>query len=109
MGTITFISPDGESRSIRIKHGTSIMEAAIAADIPGIEAQCYGAGVCGTCHVFAEPPMRSELPDPTEWETEMLSGVPLAGEGSRLSCQIPFEDRFDGAVFRVPERQDAIG
>lgn len=109
MSSIIFVSPDGTSRSVSIKHGTTIMEAAIAADVPGIEAQCYGAGVCGTCHIFAQQPIRDMLPAQTAWESEMLEGIPLVGEGSRLACQIPFEDRFDGAVFQIPERQDAVG
>lgn len=109
MTSITFIGHDGTSRAIRIKPGTTIMEAAVAEDVPGIEAQCYGAGVCGTCHVYALEPLRDQLPPPTEWETDMLSGLELARADSRLACQIRFENELDGAAFRIPERQDAVG
>lgn len=109
MTSITFIGSDGTSRSVRIKSGTSIMEAAIDGDIPGIEAQCYGAGVCGTCHVYALEPMRDTLPPRSEWEIEMLAGLELAEPDSRLACQIRFEDAYDGGAFRIPERQDTLG
>ena len=34
---------------------------------------------------------------------------PLARPESRLSCQLRFEARLDGAEFQIPERQDAMG
>jgi 2Fe-2S ferredoxin len=109
MYTVVFITPDGERRAVPIKRGTSLMEAAVARETPGIEAQCYGAGVCGTCHVYASPAILDQLPAKSPWEAEMLANLPLARPESRLSCQIRFEERFDGAEFTAPERQDAMG
>ncbi len=94
--------------TIPIKPGSSVMEAAVAWDAPGIEAQCYGAGVCGTCHVYACERSIALSPK-SEWEVQMLSDLPLARADSRLSCQIRFDERLDGAEFRIPERQDAAG
>jgi 2Fe-2S ferredoxin len=108
MATITFITHDLQRIDVSIKPGTSIMEAAIAGDVPGIEAQCYGAGVCGTCHVYAADALRDVLPQRSSWEEEMLTNLPLARGDSRLACQIRFEERFAGAEFHVPERQDAM-
>ena len=107
--TINFVTHDGERVAVPIKPGTNVMEAAIAHDVAGIEAQCYGAGVCGTCHVYADPPFAEILPPKTEWEEEMIAGLPLASEQSRLSCQIRFAAELDGATFRIPERQDTLG
>jgi 2Fe-2S ferredoxin len=109
MSTIVLIKADGERITVPIKPGSSVMEAAVARNSPGIEAQCYGAGVCGTCHVYACPPMSDLLPPRSTWEEQMLANLPLAQADSRLSCQIRFEERFDGAEFRIPERQDAVG
>jgi 2Fe-2S ferredoxin len=107
MGTIIFIGDDGERVSVPIKPGTTVMEAAVAHEVPGIEALCYGAGICGTCHVYACEPMRELLPEKTDWEIEMLANLPLARAESRLGCRIAFAESFDGAEFRVPEQQDA--
>ena len=109
MATINFITHDEQHIAVSIKPGSTIMEAAVASAVPGIEAQCYGAGVCGTCHVYASGPLRDALPAKSDWEEEMLKGLPLAAANSRLACQIRFEDRLDGAQFRIPERQDAMG
>ena len=108
MGTIQFITPDGQRLTVRIKPGNTVMEAAVASDVPGIEAQCYGAGVCGTCHVYAEHPAAALLPPVSDWERGMLDGLELADVSSRLSCQIHFAEPLEGAEFRVPERQEAM-
>ena len=94
--------------AVRIKPGSTVMEAAVANDVPGIEAQCYGAGVCGTCHVYVSEPLSHELPPRSNWEEEMLAELPLVSKDSRLSCQIRFEEQWDGAEFRIPERQDSM-
>jgi len=109
MAIISFITHDEQHIAVSIKPGSTIMEAAVASAVPGIDAQCYGAGVCGTCHVYAAGPLRDVLPPRSDWEEEMLKSLPLAGADSRLACQIRFEDRLDGAKFRIPERQDAVG
>lgn len=108
MSTITFITPALERIEVPVKPGTSVMEAAIAKDVPGIEAQCYGAGVCGTCHVYAEDGVHALLEAPSSWEREMLEALPLATAESRLSCQLRFQEKLEGAVFRLPERQDPM-
>lgn len=108
MGTVNFITPEGERLAISVKPGNTVMEAAVAQEVPGIEAQCYGAGICATCHVYAEGPLRDALPPPSQWEQDMIANLELARPESRLSCQIRFEEGFDGIEFRVPERQDAM-
>lgn len=109
MFSIIFVTQDGERFAVPIKAGTTVMEAAVAREVPGIEAQCYGAGVCGTCHVYAPDILREVLPPKSAWEVEMVGNLPLERPESRLACQIRFEARFDGAEFLLPERQDAMG
>lgn len=108
MGTVHFTTPQGQQVAVPVKPGNTIMEAAIAHEVPGIEAQCYGAGICGTCHVYAEGPLQADLPPVSQWERDMLGNLELARGESRLACQIRFEDALDGVAFRVPERQDAM-
>ena len=108
MGTIIFIQPDASRSTISIRPGNTVMEAAVAREVPGIEAQCYGAGVCGTCHVIAGDDVHGKLDAPSPWEADMLGCLELAGPMSRLACQLRFSDALEGAEFSVPERQDAI-
>ena len=108
MGSVTFIQQDGERISTSIRPGNTVMEAAVASEVPGIEAQCYGAGICGTCHVYVQGEASSVLPEPSQWEQDMLANLELSHAASRLSCQIKFNDSLEGAEFLVPERQDAM-
>jgi 2Fe-2S ferredoxin len=75
--------------------------------VPGIEAQCYGAGICGTCHVYAQSDAAA-LPPVSDWEKDMLANLELARPQSRLACQIKFEAALNGFEFLIPERQDAM-
>ena len=88
--------------------GTSLMEAAVENEVIGIEAQCYGAGVCGTCHVYAGEGWFAGTGSKTDWEQAMLDALPLARPTSRLSCQIVLSDQLDGAHFALPERQESL-
>ena len=81
------------------------MEAAIANDISGIEAQCYGGCNCGTCHVYVAADWREATGPPKVWEAEMLRSISLSDESSRLSCQITMSENLDGLVVHTPERQ----
>ena len=84
------------------------MEAAVEHEVAGIEAQCYGAAVCGTCHVYVEDGWLQASGCKREWEQAMLDALPLARSNSRLSCQIVLSDQLDGAEFVLPERQESL-
>ena len=84
------------------------MEAAVEHEVAGIEAQCYGAAVCGTCHVYVAEEWLEATGSKGEWEQAMLDALPLARPNSRLSCQIVLIDRLDGAEFVLPERQESL-
>ena len=108
MVRITFTDQLGDSTEIVHQPGGSLMEAAVEHEVPGIEAQCYGAGVCGTCHVYAEPDWFEATGSKSDWEQAMLDALPLSRPHSRLSCQIVLSDRIDGARFIIPERQESL-
>ncbi len=105
---VTFTDQLGHSVSIDHPPECSLMEAAVENEITGIEAQCYGAAVCGTCHVYVGPQWLEAAGEKSEWEQAMLDALPLARAESRLSCQIVLSDRIDGAGFILPERQESL-
>lgn len=108
MVKVTFTDQAGHSRSIEQGPGASLMEAAVENEIQGIEAQCYGAGVCGTCHVYVDEAWLAATGEKSGWEQDMLAALPLARANSRLSCQIVLSDRIDGAQVYLPERQESL-
>lgn len=84
------------------------MEAAVEHEVAGIEAQCYGAGVCGTCHVYVADEWLAATGGKSDWEQSMLDALPLARPNSRLSCQIVLGERLEGADFALPEFQESL-
>ena len=107
MAKITFIDHTGESRTIEVENGATVMEAAIRNAIPGIEAECGGACACATCHVYVDPAWldRIGVPEPGSMEASMLSFAAAAEPNSRLSCQITMSEALAGLVVRMPEGQ----
>ena len=81
------------------------MEAAIANDVPGIDADCGGACACATCHVYVDDERLKTLEPRGEMEEDMLDFAAGVAPESRLSCQLRVEPSLEGAVFRTPERQ----
>ena len=43
MAKIHFVDHKGETRTIEVENGATVMEAAIRNAVPGIEAECGGA------------------------------------------------------------------
>lgn len=105
MPTIHFVLPDGSRRSVKAPAGTSLMEAARQNRIPGVIAQCGGACVCATCHVYVDPAWLGRLEPPDDMEAGMLESAWEPRASSRLACQVPLSDALDGMVARVPARQ----
>src|SRR5712671_8008423 len=105
MTRINFVDHTGETRSIDVENGATVMEAAIRNAIPGIEAECGGACACATCHVFVDEAWREKTGGPSEMEEDMLDFAFDVRPSSRLSCQIKVTDALDGLIVRVPEKQ----
>ena len=105
MAKITFIQPDGESRTVEAEPGMTVMEAAKLNDIAGIEAECGGACACATCHVYIDPEWVEKTGKPAEMEEDMLDFAFDVRKESRLSCQIKVTAELDGLTLRVPAKQ----
>ena len=105
MAKITYITHDGEEYKVDADVGSTVMETAVRAMVPGIDAECGGACACATCHVYVDQGWREAVGKPSPMEEDMLDFAYEVQDGSRLSCQIKVSDALDGLVVRVPERQ----
>jgi len=102
---VTYIQPNGESKTVDVPAGTTAMEAAIDNDVAGIVAECGGAASCATCHVYVDSEWFKRLPAPSQMESDMLDFASDVQPTSRLSCQIVMTAELDGLIVKTPERQ----
>jgi 2Fe-2S ferredoxin len=106
MPKVTYISHTGENTTIEAAVGTTVMENAVRNGIEGIVAECGGACMCATCHVYVDPAFLDRLPPIGEEQEEMLGSTFAERKpNSRLSCQIEMRPEYDGLIVRMPERQ----
>jgi 2Fe-2S ferredoxin len=105
MVQITYIDSGGTSRTVDAEVGSTVMEAAIKNDIPGIEAECGGACACATCHVYVDEAWWERTGGPSPMEEDMLDFGYDVRPNSRLSCQIKVSEELDGLIVRTPARQ----
>ncbi|GGF59673.1 (2Fe-2S) ferredoxin [Azorhizobium oxalatiphilum] len=105
MPAITFISFEGESRTVNAQAGATAMEVAVRNNVPGIDGDCGGACACATCHVYVDEAWRVQVGEPSSMEEDMLDFASDVRPNSRLSCQIKISDGLDGLILHTPERQ----
>lgn len=99
---IIFIERNGATHVVNASTDGTIMQAAKAANVPGILADCGGACACATCHVVVEPEWFGRLPPATDVEQQMIEFAVGAEPTSRLTCQIQVTDALDGLILRLP-------
>jgi 2Fe-2S ferredoxin len=96
----------GEALTLQAKPGQSLMQAAVAANVHGIEAECGGLLTCATCHVYVHESFAGKLPPPTGDELGMLEFTASPRKAnSRLSCQIALVPELDGLTVDLPPTQ----
>jgi len=105
MAKITYTDQEGNSKTIEVENGLSIMEGAVQNDIPGIDADCGGSMACATCHVYVEDEWLNKLPKPEDGEIDMIDMAFDPKKNSRLSCQITVTDELDGLKVTTPKKQ----
>ena len=54
MPTLTLIEHNGTAHQVTGEIGQSVMQAAMFASVPGIQADCGGACSCATCHAYVD-------------------------------------------------------
>ena len=100
MPEITFITQGNETIKVSANSG-SIMTVAVENNVSGIDGDCGGVCSCATCHVHLNPEDIERIGAASEIEKDMLELDDNANEYSRLGCQIPINDTFDGLVLKV--------
>jgi len=105
MPKITYIDSQGNTKTIDVEKGLSVMEGAIQNDIPGIDADCGGSMACATCHVYVKEDWFSKLPKKEDGEEDMLDMAFEPKTNSRLSCQLTVSAELDGLIVNIPSKQ----
>ena len=105
MPKITYIDYQGNSKTIQVDSGLTVMEGAIQNDISGIDADCGGSMACATCHVYVEDKWLNKLSKQEDGEVDMIDMAFEPKKNSRLSCQITVTDELDGLTVTTPEKQ----
>jgi 3-phenylpropionate/trans-cinnamate dioxygenase ferredoxin reductase component len=101
---VVFRQLDGSKQRVEVPLGSSLMNGAIEAGVPGIIAECGGGCACGTCHVVVAEGMLERLGERSQDELDMLEFVEGSGPNSRLSCQVTMTAELDGLELTVPEQ-----
>ena len=105
MPKIIFIDKSGNSKSVEVDSGLSVMEGAIQNNIPGIDADCGGSMACATCHVYVEEKWLNKIPKAEDAEVDMIDMAHEPKKNSRLSCQLIVRNDLEGQTVTTPEKQ----
>ena len=105
MSKITYIEHSGETHTIDVANGLTVMEGAVQNNIPGIDADCGGSMACATCHVYVKEEWFNQLPKKEDGEEDMIDMAFEPKTNSRLSCQIIVSDELDGLEVNIPSKQ----
>ena len=105
MPKITYIDNQGNSKTIEVENGLTVMEGAVQNDIPGIDADCGGSMACATCHVYVEEKWLDKLPKADDGEIDMIDMAVEPKKNSRLSCQLIVSDELNGLIVTTPAKQ----
>ncbi len=107
MANITFIEANGQSTTLNLADGWSLMQGATANGVDGIVGECGGSCACATCHCYVDELLASVLPAPSQGELDMLENVVAERRpNSRLTCQIKAGPALEGGVVHLPECQE---
>ena len=105
MPKVTYIEYRGQSHTVEVPKGLTVMEGAVQNNIPGIDADCGGGMACATCHVYVTEDWFDKLPKKEDGEEDMLDMAYEPKKNSRLSCQIVVSDELDGLKVNIPSKQ----
>ena len=72
MTKITYKDYQGNSKTIEVENGLSVMEGAIQNDIPGIDADCGASMACATCHVYVDETWFNKIAKAEDAEVDMI-------------------------------------
>jgi 2Fe-2S ferredoxin len=103
---VIYHSSAGATREVAVPVGNSVMEGAVNNNVEGIVAECGGACMCATCHVYVDEAFLGKLEPIAEDEEEMLGNTFSPRQpNSRLGCQIKLTEALDGLTVTTPPAQ----
>ena len=105
MPKITYKDFQGNSKTIEVENGLTVMEGALQNNIPGIDADCGGSMACATCHVYVEEKWLNKIQKAEEAEEDMIDMAFEPKKNSRLSCQLIVSEELDGLIVTTPSKQ----
>ena len=105
MPKVTYIDFQGNTKTIEVENGLTVMEGAIQNNIPGIDADCGGSMACATCHVYVEEKWLNKIQKAEEAEEDMIDMAFEPKKNSRLSCQLIISEELDGLTVTTPSKQ----
>lgn len=105
MPKVTYISPNEVQTVVDVPVGMTLMHGALLNNVPGLLAECGGAMLCATCHIYLDLETANKIAMPSDLEREKLAKVNQRKSTSRLSCQIKMTDELDGIIVQLPESQ----
>ena len=86
----------GDTSTLDVGNGLSVMEAIRDNGFDELLALCGGCCSCATCHIHIDPADAARLPAMSEDENDLLDSSDYRTENSRLSCQIPLTADLGG-------------
>ena len=86
----------GDTSTLDVGAGLSVMEAIRDNGFDELLALCGGCCSCATCHIVVDPADAARLPAMSEDENDLLDSSDYRTENSRLACQIPLTGDLDG-------------
>lgn len=102
MTEFTLVTRDGISHTLKGRTGVPLMEIIRDAGHDEMVAMCGGSMACATCHVFVRNlPVAASLPAMSGDEDTMLDCTEYREAGSRLSCQVQWDDSFSGMTVQI--------
>lgn len=107
MVNITYVEASGQSTTLALPEGWSLMQGATANGVDGILGECGGSCACATCHCYVDEARLVDLPAPSENELAMLDNVAAERRAtSRLACQLKATAALEGLLITLPDVQE---
>lgn len=107
MANITYVEADGQSTTIDLPDGWSLMQGATSKGVDGILGECGGSCACATCHCYVDESRLADLPPASEGELAMLENVAAERRpNSRLACQIKASPKLEALIVHLPATQE---
>ena len=97
---VIVIDHDGHEHELAALDGWRVMEVIRDWGVE-VAAECGGAGLCATCHVYVDEPWFERLDPPSIYEISQLDDAPETEPTSRLCCQILVSPQTDGLRVRM--------